>query len=208
MLEKIAYFDERLFLTINNGLRSPFGDLFLGYSTWLGDGAVLFPLSLILAFMFDRPHFKRNAVLISITLLLGGLISSYLKDYFDRMRPLAKFGGWKESGLWHSGPNEKFTIMFKPFMYNSFPSGHCAAIFGVATIVSFLYRRLTGLMFLLGFIVMLSRIYVGVHFPLDTVGGAVIGTLTGFVVFKLYLALLPSISKLRGDAGAVKRTRL
>lgn len=208
MLEKIAYYDERLFLKINNSLRSPFGDIFLGYSTWLGDGAVLFVASVILAYVFDRPHFKRNFILISVALLLGGLMSTSLKAYFDRMRPLAKFGGWRESGLWHPGPHEKFTIMFEPFMYNSFPSGHCAGFFSVATIVSLLYKRLSGLMFLTGFIVMLSRIYVGVHFPLDTLGGAAVGALSGFIVFKIYRALPPSISKFWGDAGAVKRTRL
>ncbi|MBI4431708.1 MAG: phosphatase PAP2 family protein [Candidatus Omnitrophica bacterium] len=208
MLENIAYFDEQLFLFLNNNLRSPFGDIYFGYSTWLGDALVLYPLCVFLAFLFDRPHFKRNIILITIVLILGGLINSALKDHFNRMRPLAKFGGWKESGLWYPGPNEKFTIMFRPFMYGSFPSGHCAAFFGAVAIFSLLYRKLTGLLLLLGLIIMLSRVYVGAHFPLDTVGGAAIGALTAFAVFRSYLVLFPSISKLGGDAGVVKRTRL
>ncbi len=208
MLQKIAYFDERLFLWLNNNLRSPLSDIFLGYSTWLGDGLVLFPLCLILAFIFDRPHFKRNVVLLAVVLVVSGLINSSLKDYFDRMRPLAKFGGWKESGVWHPGPNETYTVMFKPFMYGSFPSGHCASFFGAVTLFGIFYRRLTAGLLFLGLIVMVSRVYVGAHFPLDTVGGAVIGALTAFVVFRAYLASLPLLSKFWGDAGEVKRTRL
>lgn len=57
----------------------------------------------------------------------------------------------------------------------SFPSGHAATSFAAATILSFASPRLAPLFFLLAAAVAFSRVYVGVHYPLDAVGGAVLG---------------------------------
>jgi undecaprenyl-diphosphatase len=60
---------------------------------------------------------------------------------------------------------------------SSFPSGHAATSFAAATILSFSFPRLAPLLYLLAAAVAFSRVYVGVHYPLDVVGGAVLGVL-------------------------------
>jgi undecaprenyl-diphosphatase len=64
----------------------------------------------------------------------------------------------------------------------SFPSGHAATSFAAATILSFAAPRLAPFLFGLAAAIAFSRVYVGVHYPLDAVGGAVLGTLVALLV--------------------------
>ncbi|HEU5278812.1 MAG TPA: phosphatase PAP2 family protein [Gaiellaceae bacterium] len=59
----------------------------------------------------------------------------------------------------------------------SFPSGHAATSFAAATILVFSFPRLAPFLYLLAAAVAFSRVYVGVHYPLDVVGGALLGVL-------------------------------
>jgi len=59
----------------------------------------------------------------------------------------------------------------------SFPSGHAGLTMALATAVYFYYPRLGKLLFVFAFIVALSRIFVGVHYPLDVAVGLMLGYL-------------------------------
>jgi undecaprenyl-diphosphatase len=74
----------------------------------------------------------------------------------------------------------------------SFPSGHTASSFAVATVIglkdSFMVRgkkyRLIYPLLAFASIIGFSRIYIGVHYPLDVVFGAIIGSICALIVFK------------------------
>ena len=65
---------------------------------------------------------------------------------------------------------------------HSFPSGHTATSFAGATALSLLYPRGTPAFFVLAAAIAYSRLYVGVHFPLDVAGGVVIGVATALLL--------------------------
>ena len=60
--------------------------------------------------------------------------------------------------------------------YHSFPSAHAANWFAIATVAFFFYRRSAWFMFPLAASVAFSRVYCGVHFPVDITAGAILGT--------------------------------
>lgn len=73
----------------------------------------------------------------------------------------------------------------------SFPSGHAAFIMSLATSVYLIhpqYRKMffVKILFVIAFLVIYSRVFVGVHFPLDVVVGAFLGTLTSFIFFNIF----------------------
>jgi len=64
----------------------------------------------------------------------------------------------------------------------SFPSGHTAIAFACATVLSALAPRAAPAFFALALAIGYSRLYVGVHWPLDVLGGAVLGVVTGLLL--------------------------
>jgi undecaprenyl-diphosphatase len=68
---------------------------------------------------------------------------------------------------------------------SSFPSGHTSTSFACATVLSFFVPRAAPAFYLLALAIGFSRIYVGVHWPLDVVGGAVLGVAVGLAVTAL-----------------------
>ena len=199
-MDFIIDLDKSLFIFLNS-LGSEFFDNFWLYisakDTWIW----LYLFSLILLLTGKKENFIQigfsyydiKPTYINWFYFLLGIIllivftdqsSNIFKDYFQRLRPchdpdlLNLFRTVKEScgGLY------------------SFFSAHAANSFAFATFIFFMtkksYRNLSSLLFVWALIVSYSRIYIGVHFPLDIIFGAVYGIIAGFLFFKFSVNLM------------------
>jgi undecaprenyl-diphosphatase len=122
-------------------------------------------LALVLSLVWRRWGVLAMTVL---AVALADWSSTGLKALFDRARPPLRYA-------------EPKTLVPVPHD-GSFPSGHAATSFAGATILSFAFPRLAPLLYLLATAVAFSRVYVGVHYPLDVIGGAALGTLVALGV--------------------------
>lgn len=172
MIELIKVWDEEFFLWMNS-FHAPWLDPVMFQLTktltWI-------PLYAFLLFKIYR-HDSKNVLWVIggvvITILLSDQITSgIMKPYFERLRPCHD-PRWE--GLVH--------------LYGScggkygFVSSHAANTFGLATFLTLRMRGLRPIMlwiYAYAFLVSYSRIYLGVHYPMDIFGGTVIGVLAGF----------------------------
>jgi undecaprenyl-diphosphatase len=94
-------------------------------------------------------------------------------------------------------PPERFPAIH-PLVYvpstPSFPSGHATAAFACAVVLARAAPRLTVPLVVLAALVAFSRDYVGVHYPLDSIAGAALGTAIGFALLRA-LPLLEAIPR-------------
>jgi undecaprenyl-diphosphatase len=69
----------------------------------------------------------------------------------------------------------------------SFPSGHALFYFALAFVI-YTKSKKWGMWFFLGaFLMGLGRVASGVHFPIDILGGAVLGILTAYILSRFYM---------------------
>jgi undecaprenyl-diphosphatase len=176
VFERIIALDRELFLVINNGWASPCLDMVMTFLTLFGNGLFLAGVVAPILYFGDRRHFASRIPVIIAAVALGGVLNAVIKEAVGRPRPLADFSEQIRAGtVW-------VHTVFEQWRTNSFPSGHAQTAFGTVTAVSCYYRGwYSGPIFVIAAAVGLSRIYLGVHFPLDVAGGALVGVCCSLV---------------------------
>jgi undecaprenyl-diphosphatase len=106
-----------------------------------------------------------------IAVALADWCAAGLKALVDRPRPPERYAQPK-------------TLVPTPHD-GAFPSGHAATSFAAATILSFAFPRLAPAFFVLAAAVAFSRVYVGVHYPLDIAAGAALGIVIAIALRQL-----------------------
>ena len=104
----------------------------------------------------------------AVTILLAEMVSALLKAWIDRDRPPL------------ANPDPEPLVRLPAT--GSFPSGHATVAFACATVLALAVPRLAPPLFALAALVAWSRVYVGVHYPLDVLAGALLGVALGFAV--------------------------
>lgn len=110
-----------------------------------------------------------------LALVLSGVLVHLLKASFERPR-IGKAEGALEYFL--NNP----LVFDLTGRYNSFPSGHTAASFALAYVLAQRFPRYAALFYIAAALVGASRIYLGSHYPTDTLAGAFLGLTCGYLI--------------------------
>jgi membrane-associated phospholipid phosphatase len=155
-----------------NTIHTLYLDTFFQNYTLLGDGVFSIAVFLILL-LVDRIVLAMQVI---TAYAFSGIISQVLKNIFHAPRPHTIISNAEYpffiDGVTHTG-------------MASFPSGHTTSVFALATIMALntTDKRFSILYLITAIITGYSRIYLGQHFLADVTAGALIGTLSGLVVY-------------------------
>lgn len=178
MLDQLIQYDKELFLFLNN----------LGTSTWdnfwlvITNKLTFVPLYAVLLYLIYK-HLGLKSLLLLVLVIAAMItftdqVTNLFKDGFERLRPC------REDGV-------------KEFMRFSAPrcgkygffSGHSSNSMAAAVFAGLLlrpyYKKLIFILLFWSALVAYSRIYVGVHYPLDIICGMSFGAIAGFGFYKL-----------------------
>ena len=150
------------------------GDAFFAFWTYLGEA---YPYFLVAAFFFFYKKDKQNAAKIGITALAVLIITGVLKTAFDFPRPSNFLEDWHLLSSFHPVAGVELHEGG-----TSFPSGHTTSAFALWSLTAFQFKNKNiqiGL-FLTAFLVGLSRVYLGQHFPQDALFGSAIAQMLRF----------------------------
>ncbi|WP_347839755.1 phosphatase PAP2 family protein [uncultured Draconibacterium sp.] len=175
--KQILELDKELFLFLN-GFFNDFWDtmmlLITRKETWI-------PFFLCILFFIVK-NYRTKAILIILALALVVLasdqLSVLLKNTIQRLRPVY------EPTIEHLVHN----VLRKGGRFG-FVSSHAANSVAIMVFTSRIFKSRSFYLLMLGWVLMFcySRIYSGVHYPLDLLGGALLGWVVGFSVYKLLM---------------------
>jgi membrane-associated phospholipid phosphatase len=172
--QRLDEWDKWLFLKLNREWTNPFFDAVLPYfrDAYFWTPLYLFILVFI-AINYGKTGFWWSLVFICTVALTDMIGAKVFKDGIERLRPCGD-------------PffSDQVRLLLKQCSGSySFVSNHAANHFGLATFIFITFRGVfknwTYLAFLWGLCIAYAQVYVGVHYPLDVLGGGVLGILVG-----------------------------
>ncbi len=172
--------DVSIFFFINHTLSNPVFDKFFVFLTDVKHWYITYIILWCIVF-FKGGRIGKIAAITSLIIITFSdqFSSSLLKNWIGRIRPCNAL--------------ENVNILVGCTGSFSFPSSHAVNNFAIAAFFGEIFKKYRVLLFSVASIVALSRPYVGVHYPSDILGGAIIGIIIGYafsvVVLKLDLFL-------------------
>jgi len=180
MIEQLLELDTSIFLYLNN-LGTPSWD---GFWNLITNKRTFIPLYIVLLYLMSKSMPKKQIVILVLTIagmiLFTDQITNFFKFTFERLRPCAQEGVLeyiRQSDCWGYG----------------FFSGHSSNSMATAIFTGLMlrpvYKNLICFMIIWSLVVAYSRIYLGLHYPLDIICGLTFGVLAGTLFFTIFKRL-------------------
>ena len=178
----MSQIDDKLFLKIFKDNRKGYFKSFMKLMSRLGDGYVW----AFLYFSFYMFRIKYAVLYLARTITAAFIcifVFLYIKNFFSRMRPYKK--------------HDKIPIMYPPDKH-SFPSGHTMVGFAISFSIGSYGLGSAILFYTIASLIAFSRVYVGLHYPLDVVCGIILGSIIGILTNTVfyYVIGLPIVGRI------------
>jgi undecaprenyl-diphosphatase len=184
MIEFLYSIDVTLFRFINSTLANPVTDKIMPFITDVKNWYLLY-IFLWFLILFKGGKYRVGLAIgmILLVAISDQLSSTLLKHLFERPRPCKVL--------------ENVHLLVGCTDSYSFPSSHAVNNFAAAMFFTYFYKHLKWILFSVASIMALSRIFVGVHYPSDVIGGALIGIAIGYILAITYEFILKKIYSMR-----------
>lgn len=171
-MDALLQLDGNILLWIQDYLRNDVFNVFWKLITHFGDGGYFWLTLTAVLLCFKKT--RKTAMVAFCSIALCFLITNLcLKNVIARPRPYTQI--------------ENLSILIAPLKSYSFPSGHTANSFAIALIYFRMLPKKWGIAaVVLATLIAFSRLYLGVHYPTDVLGGFVIALFCSTVVYTIY----------------------
>ncbi len=161
-------FDTAAFMFLNETLNVPQLNYAFAFISVYGREFFWIPVVALLL-LFGKTKEQKAAVLLAVAFVVVIIVGLLLKEAYYRPRPFLTV--------------PSTILLVTPDMDSSFPSGHAMIVMAGAIVSLLMLRKRYSIPLLVeAIVVCYSRIYVGMHYPLDVVGGALLGAGIAFLV--------------------------
>ncbi|NOS35486.1 MAG: phosphatase PAP2 family protein [Deltaproteobacteria bacterium] len=179
-MDAIIGIDRAIFYLVNTRLTSSFLDFFMPFITSKSNFTVVMVILWVGGLIVGRWKSRQALILLLLVVTSSDFLSSSIfKELFQRVRPCVAL--------------DHVHLLVGCGGSFSFPSSHATNIFAAMVWLSLHYRKALPLFLIIALLVSYSRIYVGVHYPLDVIGGACLGTSIAFLFIVVEVRLLPPL---------------
>ena len=147
------------------------------YVTRLGEATLYLAAALVIYLVHRKSEtgYAQKALFFMATILVSGIFVNVVKGIIGRFRPIE----------WLKNESYGFdNFSFLEYTANSFPSGHATTAFAIGVSLMFLFPKYRAVFLLFAVTVALSRVVLYQHYLSDVMAGAVVGSVTAYVLYQ------------------------
>ena len=177
IIDTLVEIDKKLMVFLNKTISNSIFDILMPIITNQNFLAIIGVILIIYLGYFGK---KKGRITLVVLLFAAGMsdaiCAQVIKPWVGRIRPSHEFIEYinllvSKGGKW------------------SFPSNHAANSFAFATVLSYFYDKNKILLFSIASVIAFSRVYVGVHYPIDIFFGALIGYTISWIILSIWVII-------------------
>ena len=177
MIDILVEIDKKLMVFLNKTISNSIFDILMPIITNQNFLAIIGVILIIYLGYFGE---KKGRITLLVLLFAAGMsdaiCAQIIKPWVGRIRPSHEFIEYinllvSKGGKW------------------SFPSNHAANSFAFATVLSYFYDKNKIILFSIASVIAFSRVYVGVHYPMDIFFGGLIGYTISWIILSIWIII-------------------